>query len=164
MAGLTNRQQLFIDEYMIDRNATQAAIRAGYSAKNADKIGPELLGKTRVKQAIEEAIAIQSRRTGITADRVLQEIAKLAFINPTDVIDMDEATIRGEANRDDTAAIQSVRVKRIPTDCGDIVEREVKVYNKLDALKSLGQHLGMFKNEIDLSLNAKITIVDDIDG
>ena len=164
MAKLTVKQRLFVDEYLIDKKQGEAAIRAGYSAKNADSIAARLVKKSQVKQAIDEALAIQSRRTGITADRVLQELAKLAFINPTDVINLDEATIRGEANRDDTAAIQSVRVKRIPTECGDIVEREVKVYNKVDALKSLGQHLGMFKNEIDLSLNAKITIVDDIDG
>lgn len=50
--ALTAKQQRFVEEYLVDLNATQAAIRAGYSAKNADKIGPELLGKTRVAEAI----------------------------------------------------------------------------------------------------------------
>ncbi len=156
---MTPKQRLFIDEYMIDRNATQAAIRAGYHPKMA----AQLIAKPSIKDAIDEAIAIQSRRTGITVERILQELAKVAFLNPIDVIDMDEATLRGDANRDDTAAIQSVRIKRIPTENGDIVEREVKVYNKVDALHKLGQQLGMFKNEIDLSIQGKITIVDDID-
>ena len=55
--ALTQKQKLFIDEYLIDLNATQAAIRAGYSPNNADKIGSELLGKTRVSDAIKTAMA-----------------------------------------------------------------------------------------------------------
>lgn len=64
--ALTPKQQLFVEEYLIDLNATQAAIRAGYSPNNADKIGSELLGKTRVSEAIKIAMAERSRRTGST--------------------------------------------------------------------------------------------------
>lgn len=77
MAKLTAKQQTFVEEYLIDLNATQAAIRAGYSAKNADKIGSELLGKTRVAEAVSMAMAERSRRTGINQDRIQQEIAFL---------------------------------------------------------------------------------------
>lgn len=70
--ALTAKQQRFVEEYLIDLNATQAAIRAGYSAANADKIGPELLGKTRVAEAIQAAIALRSERTNITQDDVLK--------------------------------------------------------------------------------------------
>jgi phage terminase small subunit len=147
---------MFVAEYLIDLNATQACIRAGYSAKNADKIGPELLGKTRVKQAIDEALAIRSKRTGINQDRIILELAKIGLVNPTDVIDMDEATLKGDANRDDTAAISSVKVKRIPTEDGDIVEREVKLCDKIAALKLLGQHLGMFAD--NLNVNGKLIV------
>src|SRR5579875_2449812 len=79
MTKLTPKQKRFVEEYLIDLNATQAAIRAGYSAKNADKIGSELLGKTRVAEAIQKAMDERSKRTEITADRVLQELARIAF-------------------------------------------------------------------------------------
>ncbi len=69
---LTPRQARFVDEYLIDLNATQAAIRAGYSANNADKIGPELLGKTRVSAAIAEAQAKRSERVSVSQDDVVR--------------------------------------------------------------------------------------------
>lgn len=162
MAKLTPKQRRFIEEYLIDLNATQAAIRADYSVKNAGKIGPELLGKTRIKEAIDRALAERSRRTGINQDRVLLELAKIAFLNPVDVINMDEATIRGDANREDTAAISSVKVKTIPTPDGNIVEREVKTYDKLKALEQIGKHLGMWKDNININAEVAVQIVDDI--
>lgn len=154
--ALTAKQQRFVEEYLIDLNATQSAIRAGYSVKNAGKIGSELLQKTRIKSAVDKALAIRSRRTGINQDRVLLELAKVAFLNSVDMINMDEATIRGDANREDTAAIASVKVKRIPTEDGDITEREVKTYDKLKALELLGKHLGMFKDKLDVNLDVNL--------
>jgi len=71
---LTPKQQLFVKEYLIDLNATQAAIRAGYSKKNADKIGPELIGKTRIQAALQKEMDKRAERTGITADYVLNTI------------------------------------------------------------------------------------------
>lgn len=160
--ALTDKQKRFIEEYLIDLNATQAAIRAGYSAKTADRIGPELLGKTCVARAIKEAMAERSRRTGINQDRIVRELAKIGFINPIDVINLDEATIREDANKDDTAAIASVRAKRIPTENGEIIEREIKIADKLKALELLGKHLGMFTDKISISGDMGVKIVDDI--
>lgn len=71
---MTPKQEAFVREYLIDLNATQAAIRAGYSAKNADKIGSELLGKTRIAAALQEQMDKRSKRTEITADYVLETI------------------------------------------------------------------------------------------
>jgi phage terminase small subunit len=156
MAKMTKKQQLFIQEYLIDLNATQAAIRAGYSPDSAQEIGSQNLSKLMVKNAIDKAIAERSRRTGINQERVILELAKIAFLNPTDVINMDEATIKGESNRDDTAAIASVKVKRIPTEEGEITEREVKTYDKIKALELLGKHLGMFKD--NLNINSTVTV------
>lgn len=164
MAKLTPKQQLFVDEYLVDLNATQAAIRAGYSVKNAGKIGSELLQKTRIKAAIDKAMAERSRRTGITQDRVLRELAKVAFVNATDVINMDDATLKGDANREDTAAIASVKVKTIPGEEGDIVEREVKMCDKLKALELIGKHLGMFTDKVNVNAEMMVKIVDDING
>lgn len=72
--ALTPKQQRFVEEYLIDLNATQAAIRAGYSEKNADKIGSQLLGKTRIAASIRDAQEKRTRRTEITADYVLTTI------------------------------------------------------------------------------------------
>lgn len=145
---MTKKQKRFVEEYLVDLNATQAAIRAGYSPQTARDIGCENLTKPNIQNAIATAMAERSRRTGINQDRVIQEIAKLAFLNPVDVIDMDEATIKGEANRDDTACIASVKVKVIPGEDGNITEREIKTYDKLKALELLGKHLGMFSAKL----------------
>lgn len=145
VAKLTPKQQLFVDEYLIDLNATQAAIRAGYSPDTAQEIGSQNLSKLIIKNEIAKAMAIRSRRTGVNQDRVILELAKIAFLNATDVINMDDATIKGESNREDTAAIASVKIKTIPTKDGDIVEREVKTYDKLKALDMLGKHLGTWE-------------------
>jgi len=163
MAKLTEKQKRFVEEYLIDLNATQAAIRAGYSPKTADRIGPELLGKTCVLETIQKAIAERSRRTGINQDRIIRELAKIAFVNAADVINFDEATIRDYVDSDDTAAIQAVKVKRIPTQDGDIIECEIKIADKLKALELLGKHLGMFKDNINLQADFGVKIVDDID-
>lgn len=82
-ARLTEKQQRFVAEYLIDLNATQAAIRAGYSAKNADKIGSQLLGKTRVYEAIQAEKTARSERTEITQDYVLRKLTQIAITSWT---------------------------------------------------------------------------------
>ena len=141
MAKLTARQQRFVDEYMLDLNATRAAIRAGYSARNADKIGPELLGKTRVREAVSEMMAERSRRTGVSAGRVVEELAKIAFANIADVAGYGG----GAAARDDTAAIQSAWFRRTCAEGGgETEESEIRLHDKIRALELLGRHIGMF--------------------
>ncbi|HBI91492.1 MAG TPA: terminase small subunit [Terrisporobacter glycolicus] len=162
MAKLTNKQKRFIEEYLIDLNATQAAIRAGYSPNTAQEIGSENLSKPIIKNEIDKAIAERSRRTGINQDRVLREIAKIAFVNPSDVINFNQATVKENASDDDLAVISGVKIKSIPTDDGNIQEREVKLYDKLKALDMLGKHLGMFTDKVEVNSNSAITIIDDV--
>ncbi len=76
---MTEKQKRFVDEYLIDLNATAAAIRAGYSKRNAGKIGFELLEKTRISEAIQVKIKGRSERTKISQDDVINEIADMAF-------------------------------------------------------------------------------------
>lgn len=160
---LTKKQQLFVDEYLIDLNATQAAIRAGYSTQTAYSIGEENLKKPEIKNSIEKALAERSRRTGISADRIINELARIAFVNPADIINFDEATVKDTATRDDTATISSVKVKTIPTEDGDITEREVKTYDKIKALELLGKHLGMFSDKFKIEGAIPVVIQDDMD-
>ncbi len=148
---MTKKQKRFVEEYLIDLNATQAAIRAGYKAGNkqrASEIGAQLLQNTQVSKAIQQAMAERSKRTGVNADRVVQELAKIAFVNAVDVIDPETATVKRDASCDDTAAIQSVKVKTFGEDG---LEREIKMADKLKALELLGKHMGMFKDKVEVS-------------
>lgn len=145
---MTKKQKRFIEEYLIDLNATQAAIRAGYSPDTAKSIGSENLTKPDIQAHIARAMAERSKRTGVSADRVVMELAKIAFVNANDVIDADTATLKPDAAPEDTAAIQSVKVKTFGEDG---LEREIKMADKLKALELLGKHLGMFKDKVELS-------------
>lgn len=146
--ALTPKQERFISEYLIDLNATQAAIRAGYSPKTANEQGSQLLANLSVRAHIDKAIAEQSKRTGINADRVIKELARIAFVNPADVLNFNNATVLTDADRDDTASILSVKVKYFE---GEVSEREVKMADKIKALELLGKHLGMFTDKIDIN-------------
>lgn len=159
---MTKKQKRFVEEYLIDLNATQAAIRAGYSPKTANEQGAQNLAKLSIRAAIDKAQAERSRRTGINQERVVQELAKIAFLNPADVIDMDRAAIQEGADRDDTACIASVKVKSIPTEAGAITECEVKTYDKLKALELLGRHLGMFTDKLKVEGGVPVVLYDDI--
>lgn len=158
MAKLTEKQKRFVDEYLIDLNATQAAIRAGYSVRTAKDIGCENLAKPNIQQKISEKMAERSKRTGVNQDRIVLELAKIAFVNAADVIDSDDATIKAGATDDDTAAIQSVKVKVIPTKEGEGVEREIRLNDKLKALELLGKHLGMWNDKLDVNVNIPVVI------
>lgn len=149
--ALSEKQERFVKEYLIDMNATQAAIRAGYSPKTANEQGARMLTKVSIRVRVDQLIAEQSRRTGITADRVVRELARVAFVNVPDVVDTETARVLPSASRDDTAAIASVRVKESSGDSGDSVEREVKFADKLKALELLGKHLGMFAGNKDVA-------------
>lgn len=154
---LTAKQQRFCDEYLIDLNATQAAIRAGYSPKTAEQAASRLLTIVKVSDEIAREMAERSKRTGINQDRVVQELAKLAFVNIADVVDLDDATVRQSATCEDLACIQSVKIK--PSEFG--TEREIKLYDKKSSLELLGKHLGMFKDKIELDADMDLNITVD---
>lgn len=88
---MTPKQNAFVEEYLIDLNATAAARRAGYSARTADRIGPELLGKTCVAEAIAAAIQARSQRTEITADYVLNRLVEIDQMDVLDIMGEDMA-------------------------------------------------------------------------
>lgn len=160
---MTKKQKRFVEEYLIDLNATQAAIRAGYSPKAAYSIGSENLRKPEIRACIEKAMAERSKRTGINQDRIIMELAKIGLLNPKNLINFEEATVKEDATEEDLAAISSIRVKRFPTKDGEGVEREVKMYDKAKALELLGRHLGMFKDKVEVSgLEEEKKKLDDI--
>jgi len=144
---LNPKQQRFVEEYLIDLNATQAAIRAGYSPKTATAIASENLSKPSISAAIACAMAERSKRTGITQDRILEELAKVAFIKLTDIVD-DTGKIKAGATDEDRACIESIKYKRTDTDTGYSEEREVKASSKLKAIELLMRHTGMLDSRI----------------
>lgn len=154
---LTKKQQLFVDEYLIDLNATQAAIRAGYSAKTADVQGSRMLGNVKVQQVIAEAMAKRSKRTGVNQDRVVLELAKIAFVKMTDIVD-SKGRIKDTATDDDLSCIESIKYKESDNEFGGSVEREVKISPKLKALELLGKHLGMWNDKLDVNITSPIVI------
>lgn len=86
---LTPKQKAFVDEYLIDLNATQACIRAGYSKKTADRIGPELLGNPCVAAAIQKAMQERQRRTEVTQDYVIAKLKEIADKDASDYTESD---------------------------------------------------------------------------
>lgn len=165
---MTKKQKRFVEEYLIDLNATQAAIRAGYSPNCAQEIGAENLSKPIIAAEVDKALAERSRRTGINQDRVVKELARIAFVKITDVVNTDDVTIRGDASEDDLAAIQCIKVKTMDSDKGSSEEREVKLNDKIRALELLGKHLGMwddrFSVDMDGDLNINVSYGDDQEG
>ena len=159
---LTPKQRFFVQEYLIDLNAKQASIRAGYRPTNAEFQGHQLINNPKVKQAIKLAMYERELRTKVTQDRVIEELAKIAFLNPTDVINEYDASLHTGATREDTAAISSIRVKRIPAREGFGVEREIKLYDKIRALELLGKHLGLFNDKLNITADTVVRIVDDL--
>ncbi len=166
---LTPKQERFVQEYLIDLNATQAAIRAGYSEKNAGKIGPELLGKTRITEAIQEAMTKREKRTEVTQDQVINELAKIGFSNISDYLRVAEFEViadyeKGEDGEPDKSKPITRRVKGVEIYNTDDIDREkldtisevrqtrdgisIKLHDKLKALELLGKHMGMFTDKI----------------
>lgn len=161
MARLTEKQKRFVEEYLVDLNATQAAIRAGYSERTADRIGPELLGKTCVSAEIQRAIQARQKRTEITQDMVLRELMKVAFSNGSDFAKVVSKTVPVQTIGDDGSICDAMdrvqSVELIDTDEIAPDKRaaiagikqgkfgiEVSSYDKVKALELLGKHLGMF--------------------
>jgi len=92
--ALTKKQKLFVEQYLMDLNATQAAIRAGYSEKTAKDIGCENLAKPNIQIEIEKRMKDRGQRTEITQDKVLQELAKIGFADVTDFITIKDRIVQ----------------------------------------------------------------------
>jgi phage terminase small subunit len=155
---LSEQRQRFVEEYLTDLNGTQAAIRAGYSVKTAQEQSSRLLSNVMVQEAISKAMAARSKRTGVNQDRVVLELARIAFVNIEDVVDTDTGKILPNATRDDLACVEGIKYKESDNQYGGSVEREVKVASKLKALELLGKHLGMWNDKLDVNITQPVVI------
>lgn len=152
---LTDKQKKFVEEYLIDLNATQSAIRAGYSPKTANEQGARLLTNVSIQEAISKAMAERSRRTGINQDRIVQELARIAFVKITDIVDPD-GEINTNASDDDLACIESYKVEDSDSVNGSSSKREVKLASKIKALELLGKHVGMWNDKIQVDVSIPV--------
>lgn len=140
----------FIAEYLIDLNATQAAERAGYSRKTAYSQGQRLLKNAEIQRAIARAQAERSARTGISQDRVLQELELLAFSDLTHytVDDRGDVTLTAQAPAGAMRALQSIKRRITTRGSGKTLEVtrevEIRLWDKPGPLKLAGQHVGLF--------------------
>jgi len=150
---LTTRQQAFVDEYLIDFNGAQAAIRAGYSKKTAKEMAYELLTRPHILEAVNLAKKKREERTHITQDRVLQELARIAFFDLRKLYN-DDGSLKRPNELDDDAAAVLAGIDTVESKSGDgedvMLEytKKAKVFDKNAALTLAMRHLGMLNDKI----------------
>lgn len=155
--ALNAKRKRFAEEYVVDLNATQAAIRAGYSTKTARSIGQRLLTDLDVQTEIQRLMAARSGRTEITSDQVLREIARIAFVNPKAFFN-DDGTLKEikDIPDDAVAGLSALDIAEEYEGSGDDrhfvgYTKKIRYADKLKALELLGKHLGMFKEKVEVS-------------
>lgn len=156
--ALTKKQRLFVDEYLIDLNATQAAIRAGYSARRATEIGYQLLQRPEVAQAIQAAMAERSKRTEVEADYVIRRLREIDEMDVLDILE-DDGSFR--SIRDWPKAwrqfLSGIEIAELFEGRGDDrriagLLRKVKWPDKLRNLELLSRHVGTESAALDIEL------------
>jgi phage terminase small subunit len=151
--GLEPRQERFVQEYLIDLNATQAAIRAGYSEKTASSQGQRLLTNVEVRNLIDAALAEREVRSSVKADRVLAELARLGLSNIADYITVQEdgsaVVDLSRATREQLAAVQEITVDELTDGKGEgarpVKRIRLKLAPKTPALELLAKHLNLLR-------------------
>ena len=159
---LTGRQKLWVEEYLVDLQGTQAALRAGYSPKHAAAASSMNLRHPAVIAYLQHRMAARAQRCEISQDRVLEEARRLALVSMRDLVEWDECgevRVRpsSEISPEAAAAIQEIHSVRTESPSGEVTHRlKLKLHSKPDALKLLGQHLGMFSERHEHILRGAI--------
>ena len=153
MGKLANaKQETFAQEYLIDLNATKAAIRAGYATKSARSQGQRLLTNDDIAERIAELQQKREKRTEITADKVLQELAAIGFSDIGDFATWGAGGVTlkesSELKEGLTRVVESISE-------GEEGKVRIKLHNKLGALQKIADHLGMFDRNDDDDDTAK---------
>ena len=152
MANLTPKQQRFVEEYLIDLNATQAAIRSGYSEKTARDIGCENLAKPNIAKAIEEAQNKRQEQTKIDAAYVLKRLVEIDQMDVLDIMD-DQMKIRPVNEWPKVWRQYVVNLENLELSDGEGCFKKIKWPDKVKNLELLGKHVsvGAFKDKIEHS-------------
>ena len=152
---MTPKQERFVAEYLIDLNAAQAAIRAGYSKKTAKEQAARLLTKANVAAAVSEGKVKQLRSADLSATRVLQEISRIAFVSIGCFFD-EKGNLKPltQLTREESACLASMEVVLKKAQSGDgIVDRvhKIKLWDKLKALEILAKHFALLTERVEES-------------
>lgn len=163
MAGLTDKQQRFVDEYLIDLNATQAAIRAGYSEKTAAAIGAENLIKPNIQNAIQEAQAKRQEQTQIDAAYVLRRLVEIDQMDVLDIMD-DQMKILPLRDWPKIWRQYISNIENLELTDADGVFKKIKWPDKVKNLELLGRHVsvGAFKDKVEHSGKLEIQSLSDL--
>lgn len=157
---LTPKQSAFVREYLVDLNASAAYKRAGYIAKgNAAEVNAaRMLRNAQVQAEIQVAMNERAQRNDITADRVLKEIARLAFFDPRRLLNGDGTPKSIHALDDDTAAaVAGIDiVTKGNEDLGYADVMKIKLADKSKNLELLGRHLKLFTDKIEVDVGADL--------
>lgn len=165
MKKLTTKESLFVDYYLVDLNASEAARKAGYSEKTAGTIASQVLARPHVAAAIQKAMQRRSQRTEVTQDRVLQELARIMFFDPRRMFDAAGNPIPiNELDDDTAAAIAGVEVLEEYEGYGKDRKfigytKKYRLFDKNTALTNGMKHLGMLKDKIEHSGEVTVEIV-----
>ena len=152
------RRDRFCQEYIVDLNGKKAAIRAGYSPRSAEVTASRLLSQDKVRARITELQAERAERTEISADRVVAELAKLGFSNMLDYLRVDAhgdpVLDLSDLTRDQAAAIKEWTIETYTDGHGEealgVKRVKFKLEDKLGALTTLGRHLGIFNDRLEV--------------
>jgi phage terminase small subunit len=155
---LTPKQQRFVEEYLIDLNATQSAIRAGYSAKRKDQAGFELLRNPEIAQAIAIAQEERSRETKIDAAWLLKRLAAEAEADAADLYDEHGSLkpVKEWPKIWRQGLIQGMDIEQISVDGSSIgTVAKIKLSDRVKRLELIGKHVGVqaFKEQIEITGN-----------
>lgn len=161
---LNPKQQRFVAEYLVNLNATQAAIKAGYSAKTAESQGSRLLSNAKVAALVAEGQAKRLDKAELTAVRVLEELRRLAFSDLRRLFD-EQGNLRQihELSAEDAACLASIEVVRENAQPGDGHMdniHKIKVYDKTKALDMLAKHFGLLVERVEHSGGLEISWKD----
>jgi phage terminase small subunit len=154
---LSPKQQAFVREYLIDLVASQAYIRAGYAARGnaAETAAARLLRNVQVQAAIAEGMAARQARVKIDQDRVLLEIARLAFSDPRKAFDRTGNLLPIQEWPDEVAAaVASIEVDEIADKDGNVLghTKKIKFWDKSKNLDLAARHLGMLNDKLKVNL------------
>lgn len=150
---LSDKQERFCREYIIDLNATQAAIRAGYSPKTANAQAAQMLSIAKVEKFIKNLQAKIGEELEISAERVIKEFAKIGFADLEEFYDENgQLKPVKSLKKTQSAAIKGIKVRETTVHTkkgGKItkVDTEFILHDKLSALESLGRHLGIYEKD-----------------
>lgn len=163
---LAPMQQRFVEEYLLDLNATQAAIRAGYAAANADKQASQLLGNPRVAGAVAAAMEKRAAKTEIKADRILRELATIGLADMRNYVTfgkdgdilLDFSGMPEEATRAISEITQEEFLDGRGDDARTVRRTKFKLHAKTPALELLGKHLAMWVDRQRLETGTPVEI------